>query len=72
MPPLPGNIPADTPIPGQLGGLLLRRLANRLPHELEDCRLTLIGGDTVRLTTAAEVLDWLQGWAVRLEAGEQP
>jgi hypothetical protein len=72
MAPPYGNLPPDTPIPGQLAGLLLRKLAHRLAGELEECHLRLIGGDTVQIVCVAEVEDWLQGWAARVEAGERP
>lgn len=72
MPPPYAGLPPDTPIPGQLGAVLLRRLSLLLAKEVEECHLRVPGGDTVQITCVGDVEDWLQGWAVRLEAGERP
>jgi hypothetical protein len=70
--PPPGNLPDDVPLPPQLAGQLLRRLAERAPTELDAAELTVAGGDQVQIICMAEVMEWLSGWAIRAEAGEQP
>jgi hypothetical protein len=49
---------------------LLRAAARRAPREVDSATLTVAGGDTVQILCLIELLDWLEGLAVRVEAGE--
>jgi hypothetical protein len=72
------DYPQGSPAPGypirvdrhRLAGVALRAAARRAVAELESGALTLPGGDTIEVVTVAQVIEWLDGLAVRTEAGE--
>lgn len=49
---------------------ILRAAARRAPREVDAATLTVAGGDTVQILCLVELIDWLEGLAVRVEAGE--
>lgn len=69
MPPSRDGIPAES-VPPQLAALVIRRVLDRAPRELDTADLTVAGGDQVRVLCIAELEDWLRGLATRVDAGE--
>lgn len=76
----PSGIPAGPDYPqgspqvgttaGRDAARALRAAARRAPREIDSASLTIAGGDTVQILCLAELIDWLDGLAVRVEAGE--
>jgi hypothetical protein len=78
----PPDFPQGSPQPGdshpgpingdrhRLAGVVLRAASARAPRELDTSTLTIPGGDTVEILCLGELLDWLEGLAVRVEQGE--
>lgn len=69
--------PGDRPVPGpynadrhRLAAVVLRAAAIRAPRELDSSDLTITGGDSVQIVCVAEVIDWLEGLAIRVQNGE--
>jgi hypothetical protein len=61
--------PSRKPVPS-LGGLYLRMAADHLAELNDDAAtLTVAGGDTVQVVCMSAVREWLDGLAVRADAG---
>jgi hypothetical protein len=71
--PMSGHRPAVEPVEQarrKLVGETLRNAARRAPAELDAADLTVAGGDVVQIVCVAEVMEYLEGLAIRAENGE--
>jgi hypothetical protein len=54
----------------RIAAVALRAAARRIVAEIDSGSLHLPDGDTIEIVTVAQVIEWLDGLAVRTEAGE--
>jgi phytoene/squalene synthetase len=62
--------PGHNPEAHRTASRALRAAARRAVAELDSAALHLPDGDTIEVCTVAQVIEWLDGLAVRTEAGE--
>jgi hypothetical protein len=67
-----GSPPAThhDPARHRTAAVALRAAARKAVAELDSGSLHLPDGDTIEIVTVAQVIEWLDGLAVRTEAGE--